>query len=89
MQAYEWTHLIHAGARLTENPWGVPQFSSAFFIITGFHGAHVATGVTILLIVAIRTALGKYSAEGVELAGLYWHFVDLVWVFVFALFYLV
>jgi len=89
MQAYEWTHLIHAGARLTTNPWGVPQFSSAFFIITGFHGAHVFTGVTILLIVAIRTALGRYSAEGVELAGLYWHFVDLVWVFVFALFYLV
>lgn len=89
MQAYEWTHFIHEGARLTSNPWGVPQFSASFFIITGFHGMHVTTGVTILLIVAIRSALGKYSAQGVENAGLYWHFVDLVWVFVFALFYLV
>jgi cytochrome c oxidase subunit 3 len=89
MQAYEWSHFIHEGARLTSNPWGVPQFSASFFIITGFHGMHVTTGVTILLIVAIRSAMGKYSAQGVENAGLYWHFVDLVWVFVFALFYLV
>jgi cytochrome c oxidase subunit 3 len=89
MQAYEWTHFIHEGARLTSNPWGVPQFSASFFIITGFHGMHVTTGVTVLLVVAIRSALGKYSAQGVENAGLYWHFVDLVWVFVFALFYLV
>jgi len=89
MQAYEWSHFIHEGARLTTNPWGVPQFSAAFFIITGFHGMHVTTGVTILLIVAIRSAMGKYSVQGVENAGLYWHFVDLVWVFVFALFYLV
>ncbi len=89
MQVYEWTHFIHAGARLTSNPWGVPQFSACFFIITGFHGMHVTTGVTVLLIVAIRSAMGKYSAQGVENAGLYWHFVDLVWVFVFALFYLV
>jgi cytochrome c oxidase subunit III len=89
MQAYEWSHFIHEGARLTSNPWGVPQFSASFFIITGFHGMHVTTGVTVLLIVAIRSAMGKYSAQGVENAGLYWHFVDLVWVFVFALFYLV
>lgn len=89
MQAYEWSHFIHEGARLTQNPWGVPQFSACFFIITGFHGLHVTTGVTILLVVAIRSAMGKYSPMGVENAGLYWHFVDLVWVFVFALFYLV
>jgi cytochrome c oxidase subunit 3 len=89
MQVYEWSHFIHEGARLTSNPWGVPQFSACFFIITGFHGMHVTTGVTVLLIVAIRSAMGKYSAQGVENAGLYWHFVDLVWVFVFALFYLV
>jgi cytochrome c oxidase subunit 3 len=89
MQAYEWSHFIHEGARLTSNPWGVPQFSAAFFIITGFHGMHVTTGVIILLTVAIRSAMGKYSGQGVENAGLYWHFVDLVWVFVFALFYLV
>ena len=89
MQAYEWTHFINEGGRLLENPWGAPVFSQFFFIITGFHGFHVLTGVTVLLVVAIRSALGKYSAAGVENAGLYWHFVDLVWVFVFALFYLV
>ena len=89
MQVYEWSHFIHEGARLTSNPWGVQQFSTCFFVITGFHGMHVTTGVIILLVVAIRTALGKSSAMGVENAGLYWHFVDLVWVFVFALFYLV
>ncbi len=89
MQAYEWSTVIHEGARLTSNPWGVPQFGASFFIITGFHGLHVVTGVTILLIVAIRFALGRSSRQGVENAGLYWHFVDLVWVFIFALFYLI
>lgn len=89
MQAYEWSHFIHEGARLTTNPWGPAQFSAAFFIITGFHGMHVLTGVTILSIIGIRAWLGRYTPEGVELGGLYWHFVDLVWVFVFALFYLV
>lgn len=89
MQVYEWSHFIHEGARLTGNPWGVPQFSASFFIITGFHGMHVTTGVTILLITTIRWGMGKATPGGVENAGLYWHFVDLVWVFVFALFYLV
>ena len=87
-QAFEWSHLIEEGARLTHNPWGVPQFAASFFVITGFHGFHVLSGVTILAIVAIRAAMGKYSPDGVENAGLYWHFVDVVWVFVFAFFYL-
>jgi cytochrome c oxidase subunit 3 len=87
-QAYEWTHFIEEGATLTQNPWGVPQFAASFFVITGFHGFHVFTGVTILAIVAIRAGMGKYSGDGVENAGLYWHFVDVVWVFVFAFFYL-
>lgn len=89
MQAYEWTHFIQDGGGMLANPWGPPTFSQFFFVITGFHGFHVLTGVTVLLVVAIKSALGKYSAAGVENAGLYWHFVDLVWVFVFALFYLV
>ena len=89
MQAYEWTTLIRAGARLYTNPWGVPHFSASFFLITGFHGSHVLSGVIILSIVALRTAIGRSRAEGVELAGLYWHFVDLVWVFIFTLFYLI
>jgi len=89
-QAYEWTHFIEEGARPTINPWmpDVPQFTASFFLITGFHGFHVFSGVTILAIVALRAAMGKYSAIGIENAGLYWHFVDVVWVFVFAFFYL-
>ena len=87
-QAFEWTHFIREGATLTHNPFGVPQFAASFFVITGFHGFHVLSGVTILAIVALRAAMGKYSADGVENAGLYWHFVDVVWVFVFAFYYL-
>jgi cytochrome c oxidase subunit III len=87
-QAIEWTHFIHDGARLTHNPWGPPQFSQAFFILTGFHGSHVLSGLIILIVTAIRTSLGKTPPQGVEMAGLYWHFVDLVWVFIFTLFYL-
>ena len=88
-QAYEWSKLIGEGARLSTNPWGVPLFSAAFFIITGFHGSHVLTGVLILSVVAVRALRQRVSPEGVELAGLYWHFVDLVWVFIFTLFYLI
>ena len=87
-QAIEWTHLIHDGARLTHNPWGAPQFSQAFFVLTGFHGSHVLSGLIILIVTAIRTGLRKTPPQGVEMAGLYWHFVDLVWVFIFTLFYL-
>lgn len=88
MQAYEWTHIIHQGARLDGNPWGVRGFSAFFFGVTGFHGLHVLTGVIILFVTALRAAAGKSKNESVELAGLYWHFVDLVWVFVFGGFYL-
>ena len=84
-QAFEWTHFIEEGATLTHNPWGVPQFAASFFVITGFHGFHVFSGVTILAIVAIRAAMGKYSADGVENAGLYWHFMDVVWIYCFLL----
>ncbi|MEN8144269.1 MAG: cytochrome c oxidase subunit 3 [Gemmatimonadota bacterium] len=89
MQAYEWTNIIHEGARLTHNPWGPPAFSSFFFMVTGFHGTHVLIGVLILAITTIRLGAGKTTEEGVELAGLYWHFVDLIWVFIFTLFYLI
>ncbi|MDR7486262.1 MAG: cytochrome c oxidase subunit 3 [Armatimonadota bacterium] len=88
MQAYEWTHFIGEGARLFTNPWGVPLFSASFFIITGFHGAHVSAGVIYLLSTARRWARGRIQPESVEIAGLYWHFVDLVWVFIFTLLYL-
>jgi cytochrome c oxidase subunit 3 len=88
MQAYEWTHLIEQGARLTSNPWGDAAFGAYFFLLTGFHGTHVLTGVSILATTAVRSAKRRSSADGVEMAGLYWHFVDLVWVFIFTLFYL-
>ncbi|MBI3268127.1 MAG: cytochrome c oxidase subunit 3 [Planctomycetes bacterium] len=89
MQAFEWSSLIRAGARLTSNPWGPPGFGAFFFVITGFHGTHVVIGTVVLLIAAARAALGRLTPEGIELAGLYWHFVDLVWVFVFGCFYLI
>ena len=92
MQAFEWTKLIMEGVRPWANPMGAAQFGSAFFMITGFHGLHVSAGVIYLLIVARRVHIGFYEKRGsyetVEVAGLYWHFVDLVWVFIFAFFYL-
>jgi cytochrome c oxidase subunit 3 len=92
MQAFEWTKLISEGVRPWGNPMGAAQFGSAFFMITGFHGLHVSAGVIYLVTVAIRVLRGRYEKSGnyqiVEIAGLYWHFVDLVWVFIFALFYL-
>src|SRR5437016_4411069 len=93
MQAFEWTNLIvNEGVRPWGNAMGAPQFGSTFFMITGFHGLHVSIGVIYLVTVAVRVLLGRYEHSGnyqiVEIAGLYWHFVDLVWVFIFALFYL-
>jgi len=93
MQAFEWTHLIVSeGVRPWGNPMGAPQFGSAFFMITGFHGLHVSAGVVYLSVIARRVWTGFYDRKGaydtVEITGLYWHFVDLVWVFIFAFFYL-
>ena len=93
MQAFEWSKLIlREGVRPWGNPMGAPQFGSCFFMITGFHGLHVSIGVIYLSIIASKVARGHYERKGnyevVEIAGLYWHFVDLVWVFIFALFYL-
>jgi len=93
MQAFEWSKLILGeGVRPWGNPMGAAQFGSAFFMITGFHGLHVSCGVVYLLTVAFKLIRGDYERRGnyqiVEIAGLYWHFVDLVWVFIFALFYL-
>ena len=89
LQAYEWSHFIHEGARPWANPWGVPLFSGTFFVITGFHGLHVTAGVIYLTTVLVRSLRRRYTADGVEVAGLYWHFVDLVWVFIFTLLYLI
>jgi cytochrome c oxidase subunit III len=101
MQAFEWTKLIREGVRPWGNPWGAPQFGSAFFMITGFHGTHVTIGVIFLLIMARKVwrrdfdqgRKGFFTSrsgrwEIVEITGLYWHFVDLVWIFLFPLLYL-
>jgi cytochrome c oxidase subunit 3 len=92
-QAWEWTHMIMEGAKLSSNPWGSPIFCQLFFIITGFHGFHVFSGVVINFIIYLNVRKGTYEKRGhyemVEKVGLYWHFVDLVWVFVFTFFYLV
>ena len=92
MQAFEWSNLIEEGVRPWGNPMGAAQFGSAFFMITGFHGMHVSIGVIYLSIIAFKVYRGAYDKkdnyEAVEIAGLYWHFVDLVWVFIFAFFYL-
>ena len=102
MQAFEWTKLIvEEGVRPWGNPLGAAQFGSSFFMITGFHGFHVSVGVLFLILIAWKVWRGDYDVEArgfftsrkgnyeiVETMGLYWHFVDLVWVFIFALFYL-
>jgi cytochrome c oxidase subunit III len=92
MQAFEWTKLIGEGVRPWSNPFGAPQFGSVFFMVTGFHGLHVSIGVLYLSIVASKVLKGDYDRKNnydiIEIAGLYWHFVDLVWVFIFAFFYL-
>ena len=93
MQAFEWTKLIvEEGIRPWENPYGAHQFGGFFFMITGFHGLHVSIGVIYLSTVAWRVFAGRYDRlddyQIVEVMGLYWHFVDLVWIFIFAFFYL-
>ncbi len=84
---------IVEGANLKHNEYGTPLFADFFFFITGFHGFHVFSGVLFNIIIFINVIIGTYerrkSYEMVEKVGLYWHFVDLVWVFVFTVFYLV
>ena len=98
-QAWEWTHLYHEGAWWGRNPFpnadgtvSTTNFTNFFFTITGFHGFHVFSGVVINIIMLIMVLKGVFDRRGhylmIEKAGLYWHFVDLVWVFVFTCFYL-
>ena len=102
-QAWEWTHFIHGvptadpndfeGANLMMNQYGPPDFAAFFFFITGFHGFHVFSGVCLNFLIYYQAVTGVFDRRGhyemVEKVGLYWHFVDLVWVFVFTFFYLV
>ena len=87
-QAYEWTHLITE--RLPEEGFTFPGhlFATTFFVLTGFHGMHVTGGVIYNSCVLIACMRGRYGAKHVEIAGLYWHFVDLVWILIFTFVYL-
>lgn len=105
-QAWEWTQfivgthegkmvngvLVH-GANLNVNEYGPAAFADLFFIVTGFHGFHVFSGVVLNIVIYVNVNMGTYERRGhyemVEKVGLYWHFVDLVWVFVFTFFYLI
>lgn len=86
-QAYEFTHFYHEGLTLQTN-----LFGSSFFILTGFHGAHVTLGVIWLFILwldLLRGHMGPENALRLEIAGLYWHFVDIIWIVIFTLIYLI
>jgi cytochrome c oxidase subunit 3 len=85
----EWLKLINVEhVTPLNNPWGVPLFGGTFFALTGLHMTHVIIGLIYLAIIAQGVARGKFEAEDVEVSGLYWHFVDLVWMFIFPLVYL-
>lgn len=84
----EWFSLFHEGVGLSSNPWGSHQFGALFFSITGLHLTHVVGGVIALTVVALGYKRGRYKSADVEIWGLYWHFVDLVWMFVVPLVYL-
>jgi cytochrome c oxidase subunit 3 len=106
-QAWEWTHFITGteagrkladgsifhGANLSMNQYGPTAFGDLFFIVTGFHGFHVLSGVVLNIIIYLNVKKGTYEKRGhyemIEKVGLYWHFVDLVWVFVFTFYYLI
>ncbi len=88
LHANEWRQLIEEGLRPFENPWGTPLFGAAFFTCTGLHMLHVSVGVVYLGFVATLFSRGRIRSEDVEVSGLYWHFVDLVWMFIFPLIYL-
>ena len=91
LQAYEWTHLTHVGMTMSSNPWGSSLFGTTFFILTGFHGCHVFGGVIYLACILLSGLNGRHLGENanpVEIVGLYWHFVDLVWILVFTFVYL-
>jgi len=89
IHATEWVGLIGEGLRLFKNPWGgSPLFGASFFTLTGLHMTHVICGVVYLGVIALGHGKGKFDADDVEVSGLYWHFVDLVWMFIFPLVYI-
>jgi cytochrome c oxidase subunit 3/cytochrome o ubiquinol oxidase subunit 3 len=87
MQVYEFTHFVHKGLTLQRN-----MFGASFFVLTGFHGTHVTLGVIWLItmfVLAVRRKLPPERSVNLEMAALYWHFVDVVWVVIFPVVYLI
>ncbi len=84
----EWFRLFNEGVTPWANKWGDPLFGGTFFGLTGLHMLHVSIGVIYLCIIAIGFGRGKFNSDHVEVSGLYWHFVDLVWMFIFPMVYL-
>ena len=84
----EWLGLIGEGMTLLKNPWGTGLFGTAFFSITGLHLTHVTCGVIAMIAVGVRYNAGRYNADDIEVLSLYWHFVDIVWMFVVPFVYL-
>jgi cytochrome c oxidase subunit 3 len=84
----EWLGMIHEGATMFHNPWGTATFGASFYSITGLHLLHVTGGIVALIVVGLRYKGGRYNSDDVEILGLYWHFVDLVWMFVVPFVYL-
>ena len=87
-QAYEWTHLLEHRLPELNIFFSTDLFATTFFILTGFHGLHVTGGVIYNTCVLLAVNRGRYGAKHVEIAGLYWHFVDLVWILIFTFVYL-
>ena len=86
-QVYEFTHCWHVGVTLSSN-----LFGSTFYMLTGFHGAHVFVGVLYMITLSVLVWTGRIGADksvNVEIGGLYWHFVDVVWIVIFPLIYLI
>jgi cytochrome c oxidase subunit 3 len=88
-QAYEWTHLITERLPEVGLSFSTHLFATTFFVLTGFHGMHVTGGVIYNSCVLAAVSRGRYEAKHVEIAGLYWHFVDLVWILIFTFVYLI
>jgi cytochrome c oxidase subunit 3 len=88
IHATEWVTLFGEGVTPWSNPWHVPLFGGTFFGLTGLHMVHVTIGVAYLGVICWGYAKGKWTADHVEVSGLYWHFVDLVWMFIFPMVYL-
>lgn len=84
----EWMGLVGEGMTLWRNPWGDPIFGAGFYCVTGLHLLHVTGGILVLIGVTLAYKKGRYTADHIETAGLYWHFVDLVWMYVVPVIYL-